>query len=81
MLLVLTALADGCSSCLQLKVFDALSDFNSYVFQLQLQITVLTALPLTYKMLLPTDLLPLLHLGLGTLGFLLNFRSFLDMVC
>lgn len=83
MLLVLTALTDVCSSCLQLKVFEALSDLNSCIFQLQLQITVLAALPLRYKVLLPTDLLPLLHPGLGTLGFLLSFRSFqlLNVVC
>lgn len=55
MLLFVTALIE---KCLKLKVFDALSDFYSCIFQLQLQITVLAALLLRYKMLLPADLLP-----------------------
>lgn len=81
MLLILTVLTDACSSCLQLKEFDALSDFNSCIFQLQ--IMVLAALLLRYKMLLPADLLPSFHPGLGTLEFLLSSRPFqpLDVVC
>lgn len=72
MLLFLTALTDECSSYLQLKILDAPSDSNSCIFQLQ--ITVLAALLLRYKMLLPADLLPSLHPGLGMLGFLWSFR-------